>query len=831
MFLSTTLAYPLELALLCLGAGLLVDRLSGSFLPLSLLPATGLAGLIALTQLCTYAYPLARATPYLAGALAVVGFFAGRVRVRELVGAIRERPWLLTLPVGAYVAALAPVLASGRASFSSYMALADSAVHIAGADYLLHHGQHYAHLDLRNSYGQVINNYYNSSYPSGADTAFGASGLLLGLPLIWAFQPFNAFVLASACGAAWLLARAGGLSRPLAMAAALTAVLGALVYAYELFGSVKEVTALGMILALGALVVLQERWVRSPGRGVIPFALIVAGGVSALGVAFGVWALLSALVLARALAVALLEGGAARRGALVTLGLGAAVVLVGALAVWTSAGGSVQVAEGIASTGNPGNLLHGLRAIQLFGIWLGGSYKLEPTGVAGGLTHGLVLVALAGAAVGVWQLWRVRALALLAWLGLMLLACLVVVESVSAWGGAKTLMMSSPVVVLLAWMGAGALWELRPRALALACTGVLGLALTAGVLVSDAKQYHVSNLAPTARYEELARLNSHFAGRGPALFTDFDEYALYVLRDLDVGGPDFVYPPPAGARAAGGHGRPVRLDRLAPSVLAAYPLIITRRDPLARRPPAVYSLVAQGLYYQVWERAPGAAPALRHVALRGDAARQCRLLGALAHSRSGAGPRTLTVAVPPEVVQVALRRSRRPGRWREGRGGLVLGSAGRLASTVAVPSTGVWDVWVKGQLMRSLHLAIDGHPLATISGELDGNSLVLDSSPPIAVRLAAGTHVLELERGSTSLAPGDGGAAVLNSVLLTPATDRSPTLRAVAAAEWHTLCGGLYQWAELSAGTLADTLITEVSPLTGNAPGPSGRGRRVRRAP
>ncbi len=44
--------------------------------------------------------------------------------------------------------------------------------------------------------------------------------------------------------------------------------------------------------------------------------------------------------------------------------------------------------------------------------------------------------------------------------------------------------------------------------------------------------------------QELASIGSRFAGRGPALFTDFDEYALYVLRDLDVGGPDFVNPPP-----------------------------------------------------------------------------------------------------------------------------------------------------------------------------------------------------------------------------------------------------------------------------------------------
>ena len=134
--------------------------------------------------------------------------------------------------------------------------------------------------------------------------------------------------------------------------------------------------------------------------------------------------------------------------------------------------------------------------------------------------------------------------------------------------------------------------------------------------MSDARQYHVSNLAPTSRYEELARLNSRYGGRGPTLFTDFDEYSLYELRDLDVGGPDFVYPPPGAASAAGGHGRPVRLDRLAPSVLAAYPLIISRRDPLASRPPAAYRLAWQGSYFPAWQRVPGAPVAARHVTLR-----------------------------------------------------------------------------------------------------------------------------------------------------------------------------------------------------------------------
>ncbi len=103
------------------------------------------------------------------------------------------------------------------------------------------------------------------------------------------------------------------------------------------------------------------------------------------------------------------------------------------------------------------------------------------------------------------------------------------------------------------------------------------------MLASDALQYHASDLAPTARYQELATLDSRFAGKGPTLFTDFDEYSLYELRELDLGGPDFVYPPPALADAAGGYGEPVDLDRVAPGALLAYPLIITRRDPAASR--------------------------------------------------------------------------------------------------------------------------------------------------------------------------------------------------------------------------------------------------------
>ena len=171
------------------------------------------------------------------------------------------------MPVLAYVAALAPVLFAGRPSFSSYGVLTDSAFHMLGADFLIRHGQDYSHLDLRNSPGQYLNDYYNTYYPSGADTLFGGSALLVRVPLIWAFQPFNAFMLALATGPAWVLVRRIGLDGWLAALATLTITLPALVYGYELIASVKEITSLPLILALGALVVLHPRWLRGPPRG------------------------------------------------------------------------------------------------------------------------------------------------------------------------------------------------------------------------------------------------------------------------------------------------------------------------------------------------------------------------------------------------------------------------------------------------------------------------------------------------------------------------------------------------------------------------------------
>src|SRR5205823_9485716 len=123
MFAQTVLLYPALLALLALGAGLLVERASAVALPPALLPMLGAAALVALSQLCTYVAAIAPATPYVLAAAACAGFALGGKALRTRgQAAWRERAWwIAVLPLSCYALALAPVLLSGRASFSSYL--------------------------------------------------------------------------------------------------------------------------------------------------------------------------------------------------------------------------------------------------------------------------------------------------------------------------------------------------------------------------------------------------------------------------------------------------------------------------------------------------------------------------------------------------------------------------------------------------------------------------------------------------------------------------------------------------------------------------------------
>jgi hypothetical protein len=800
MYLLTVVLYPIALALLCTGAGLLVDRVSGSILPGALVPLVGMAALVGLTQLSTWLAWLAPASPGIVAVVAVAGFFAGRVRASRLLARLRaggSAAMQISLTVLAYLIAIAPVLAGGRPSFSAYMVLTDSSIHMVGADYLMSHGFSFAHLDLSNSYGQLVNSYFPTGYPTGADTLFGASAFLLGLPMIWAFQPFNAFALAMAAGPAWLLVRRIGLNGFWAALAALSATVPALVYAYELIASVKEIVALAMLLGIGALIAADTRWLARGARGAIPFALLCAAGISALGLGFGAWVAMSLVVLALTHRSAIADLARTSRQAAAPLAGMAFTVVLFSLPTWAQASKALSVTQTIASTSDPGNLQQPLRPVQMVGTWLTGSYLSPPHGLAAAATYALVALTVLAAAIGVAHLVIRRRTSLVGWLIGSSVVWLALTAYGTRWVDAKALVLTSPVLILAAWAGVAAVRGASARIGMRVLAPAMATMIAGGVLLSDAIQYHDMPLAPTARYDEMASLNARFAGRGPTLFADFDEYSLYEMRSMDIGGPDFLNVPPALLQTSKGHGHTVDLELAKPAALARYPLVVTRVSPMAFRPPAAYRLLWRGTYYQVWGRIHGAQPAIVAMGLHSSHPVGCRLMGRLA-GIARAHHAQLVADSHPQAIQLGLHRLHHSAGWYPHTVEFVMDGEGRLWSNFSVPRAGVYQLWLQGEAMPALQVKIDGRQVASVGGQVSGNGDSPDPLTPIRVSLRAGQHTLSIVRGGFSLAPGAGSEAYLQAIYFTPAGfEGQQHLQTVSPARWRSLCGARLDWIEV----------------------------------
>ena len=263
---ASTVVFPAVFVALGLGTALLIEWASGWRIPGPLLLVVGFAGLVCGSQLTTILAVTAPATPYIALAAAITGWVVGRGRAGELAAAARADPWLPLATAAAYLMAIAPVLLAGRVSLAGYLIDTTSASHVAGADWLLHHGRDFSGIGS-SSYGLQVAGYFDGNYPSGAHVVLALVGRLVPGDLLWEYQPFMALLVALSVGPLWLLLRRVGLGRPAAAVGAVVAAAPALVYGVDLVGAIKEVSALPLLLSLAALATLAPAWltrVRAP---------------------------------------------------------------------------------------------------------------------------------------------------------------------------------------------------------------------------------------------------------------------------------------------------------------------------------------------------------------------------------------------------------------------------------------------------------------------------------------------------------------------------------------------------------------------------------------
>jgi hypothetical protein len=789
------LLFPAVALLVCAGVGLLVERLSGAAVPGVLLLPVGMAGLICATQLTTFWDATAEATLPLAVLLALAGLALGRDRLR----ALRPDGWAVAAAVGVFGVFAAPMVLSGHATFAGYTVLGDTSIHFIGADALLHHGRDFASL-APSSYEYSLAAYYGSNgYPSGGPTTVAVLTSLVHLDVAWTFQPFLSLLVALMALSLYALAEPLAPSRPLRAAIAFVAAQPALVLAYALQGSVKEVgTAFGIVL-VGALIAVWSRQAPEGARRVLPLVVAASATVGIVGLAAAVWLApfaLGAIVAAR--------GIGARR--LVAAGALAAVVAgvlcYQALADLTT---YVDVAGGVVtSQAEFGNLLGPLDPLQRFGVWLAGDYRVKPTGL---WTETRVLLGVVWIAMALGALWlfRRRAWGAAFFLLVSIVAHVYVIRKGSPWADGKALMIVSPAMVLLAGLGAAAAHAWR----AIAGWAVIA-AVGFGVMWSNALAYHEVSNAPRDRMQELRDVGERIAGQGPTLYPEFEEFAKHFLREGDPEGPTEGWQR-RHALAVGRDGNRVRqglsvdVDRFSDRYIGEYRTIVLRRGFASSRPPSTFRRTYTGRFYEVWQRPRSEdSKLIEHLSIgtfrEPSGQPDCNELRRIADRAIEANGRIAYLERPRNLLAVPAYVELPRGWYADATDGMALVPRGKgeLTVHVDVARAGDYDVWLEGSFGRPVHVSIDGAAPLQVAWQINGRG---SAEHLTRMRLAAGRHSVRIWRDGGGLRPGDGGSSrLLGPIAFTPPDPTGIPVRELPPARWAELCGRDLDWVEAIRG-------------------------------
>ncbi|HEV2752676.1 MAG TPA: hypothetical protein VGV36_02435, partial [Solirubrobacteraceae bacterium] len=623
LFLVSYLVAPALMLACCLGGGLLVRRMAGGALPAVFVLPLGYAAVVTTGALLT----TWDATAELAGPafvlLGLVGLVVERRRLRVSLRPVARWAWAAGAAASAYAVVIAPALLSGRATFTGYARIVDIAHQFDFARYLVTEGR--ARPPARDtSYLEVVTKTLDIGYPGGAQSTFGGFARVLATDLPWVYQSFLALTAAMTALAVFALLRGAVRSPAMRALAGGIAAQANVTIGYGLVGGVKELVSAALLVLTAALV--REAALRPPSaRSMVAVAVAAAGCFAAFNLTVLPWL---GLLLLGAFVVAVARVGLTpRRAWLRPLGAWAAMaamlLALAAPTVWQAVklAPVASQAEGADRTviADLGNMSEPLPVRAAAGVWISGDYRSASLGDTPATTV-VIAVVLACALVGVAASLRRRDWTLPVLGAATAVALAYFALRTGPWIQLKAIALSGPVTLALAFAGAAA----AGRAVRRARVGAVGawalsVVVSAGVLAGNANAYHDISLAPTERLRDLEHIGERFAGKGPALYPAFEEYAEYFLRRSDAIGlvntagegplAPLAYRPQAaaqaGVEAAGGRARQAwDLDDFEPAYLQQFRLLVLRRGPDASRAPATFRLAQRTRFHDVWWR-PG----------------------------------------------------------------------------------------------------------------------------------------------------------------------------------------------------------------------------------
>jgi hypothetical protein len=570
-------------------------------------------------------------------------------------------------------------------------------------------------------------------------------------------------------------------------------------YAYQ--GTIKEIaTATATIAALA--IATEAIRARRAYSGVAVAAVPLAAILCTYGVAGAPYVL--AAIGAVVVQLVVVERRRPRPFWLVPGLLGGALIIALSIPAVVEFETLFNIAKAVVGSANSagsavstlGTLSRALPLSQISGVWLDGNFRVpvvaEPAAALTALASALILLLLIPGVLS--SLRRREAAPFLAVVttGLVLL---IVEPRVTPYAAGKLFAMASPVVVWVAGIGLFALTWRKLRWPTIA----VGLALTLAILASDMLAYHEDQISSTNRMLAMEAAGDYFAGRGPVLFNESDEFIKYFARAAEVN-PAFDSLSPRQAilvSASSTFNAYFDLDQETLPYVESWPVIVTRRSPVASRPPANYKLVYTSEFYDGWER-QATPKVLAHLPLQSEwsatAIPTCTAIRSLING-APRGSELVQALIPPSTGFAILYAKERPYSWgyqSDPPYTVTPFGPGFVEQAVDVRVAGTYQAWVQGSFPRPVNVLVDGRTIGTV----DGMDSIGQWAQAATIDMTAGRHEFAISRGGGRVFPGDGstnswiGYATLREV-------GPEVLRTVPLAQWRSLCGQAADWIEL----------------------------------
>jgi hypothetical protein len=596
-FLAAWIATPLVLIVISLALGALIRKRNEEQNPIFIV-ASGFALVIVIGAFLTIFPITAKFTTPVILLLSIISI----ARNFQFLKAISRKWFEFAVVKIAFIFAGLPLISTFKATWPGWVQLDDTATFLAITNRIMHSGQTVPDVvvstydrTLQVILGGSFYGTYNAdtntagfSYPVGSLIPLGVTGQISRIDLAWIYFPYLAFGVALTAGLIYLLAREFINNRWLAGTVAITTAHAATFYAYALWGGIKEVALVPILLF--SLLVYQKLEKSNIFPILLASAAIYAvGGKSGLGFIAAEIGLFLGFKLLKSHQIKFSKKLLIPIAALGIIGFFLSGVISDFFNKYL-----------IPEIPDSGNLARPVNNLQLFGIWPSGDFRgdiyWQPFSYIG-----LALI-IALTAYGFLRAIRtgtnIIAVALITTLAITIYSSIFS----GIWLTGKAIAVASPFFLLTTFFGITQLArhnKLKP------VTGLLLAFTIFAVATSNYLAFRHTWIAPGEKVAELQSIGKKFKGEGPTLLTEYAVFgARYFLRDMQAQSASELrvdsIPMRDGKELQKGYAADI--DLFDNSVISPFKVLVLKHTASGSRPLFNFDLVYQGKYFDVWRQ-------------------------------------------------------------------------------------------------------------------------------------------------------------------------------------------------------------------------------------